>query len=119
MDEGVLDRHKAFRPGSGWFGWMPSPTTKIITGDEMNQKEKVLGALTYMLARQVDLERAEHAAVVARESRAAAEAELVRVLKAVYGERCSDGVVYKGGRYYVSGDGTQLAQEVMVAEVLG
>jgi len=83
----------------------------------MNQKEKVLNALTHMLARQVDLEQAERVLECARRIRIDAEAEFVRVLRAVYGDRSLDGVLYKGRRYYVEGD--RLCCENTAVEVLG
>jgi len=83
----------------------------------MNQREKVLAALTHMLEQQTNLEQAERVLECCRQNRQEAEAELMRVIKAVYGSRCEDGVVYKSRRYYIT-EG-RLACVEMAAEVLG
>jgi len=88
-----------------------------VKEDDVNQREKVVGALTHMMSKQVELERATAVLEVCRQNREEAEVEFVRVLKAVYGHRAGDGAVYKGKRYYVQGD--QLLCEDMAAEVLG
>lgn len=83
----------------------------------MNQREKVLAAVTRLLESYVALEQAETAVECKRLDRQNAEADLARVLKAVYGDRSTDGVIYKGLRYYLDDEG-ELAWQSMAAEVL-
>jgi hypothetical protein len=118
MADEILDTRKAFQPGSGYFGWMLIPDIKIVTGDEtMNQREKLLAAVTCLLTAQMDVEQVERSLDVARRSLHEAEIELARVLRAVYGDRKADGVIYKGRRYFIN-DENELAWQSMAAEVL-
>ena len=85
----------------------------------MNAKQKVVDALTYMLSKRAELQTAENAALLLRNNTAEAERELVRVLRAVYGDRAQAGVVYQGDRYSVDFDANVLVESRMEAEVLG
>ena len=83
----------------------------------MNQREKVLQAVTCLLTAQVEVEQVERSLEVTRRLLQEANLELARVLRAVYGERRFDGVIYKGRRYFID-DKNELAWQGMAAEVL-
>ncbi len=99
MESEILDRYEAFRPNSGYFGWMISPTAKVVTEDEMNQKEKVIDAINHYETQQKDVETKRQMLGAACTAEHASEQELIRTLKAVYGGRAVKGVVLRGKRY--------------------
>lgn len=84
----------------------------------MNQKEKVIDALNNMLAKKDDLLKIENTLMNARKQSVEADLDFIRVLKAVYGERVGDGVIFKGKHYSVDKNGG-LRTENITAEILG
>ena len=67
----------------------------------MNQKDKIVELLTHMLNQQHEVKCAEARLEAVKRCRSEAENDFVRGLKAVYGQRAKDGVIYKGQRYFV------------------
>lgn len=100
MAKEILDPRKAFQPGSGYFGWMLIPDVQIVTGaGEMDGREKVIGAIEWYESSGDCVTKKEAELRAAQEARQTAEAELKRVLHAVYGSRAAKGVVLRGKKY--------------------
>lgn len=99
MDSEILDTRKAFQPGSGYFGWGLIPDVKIVGEFDMNHRMKVIDAINHFETQQKDVATQEQRLEAARTSAKAAEQELTRTLRAVYGGRAAKGVVLRGTRY--------------------
>ncbi|MHB8953535.1 MAG: hypothetical protein ACYC4U_11245 [Pirellulaceae bacterium] len=65
----------------------------------MNAKEKVVAAINYYEASCVEVGNKAQQLNIAQQQLKDAEAELVRTLHAVYGDRSEHGVVLRGKRY--------------------
>lgn len=116
MDSDAWDTTDAFRPGSVRFGWMVNPVAIVITGNEMNQREKVLEAIDRVRNREQDVLKAATDLRTMEGLATDARANLIRTLHAVYGERAASGVVV-GSKLYRVREG-QLIVERVEFEVL-
>ena len=88
----------------------------------MNAKQKVIDAIEHFEHQQDSLEKLK--LTIQEQTRIVVESRtrLVRTLKAVYGERSSGGVVFRGRRYAVREDGDTTEPLVIINadfEVLG
>jgi hypothetical protein len=83
----------------------------------VNAKEKVLNAINGYNSDVRETERLEVMLQAQRQIVSVREQELLKTLKAVYGERAEKGVVYQGKRY--AAVGVALAIENAEFEVLG
>ena len=124
MPNEILDTHKAFQPGSGYFGWMVIPDVQIVMGDrDMNQREKVIGAIDDYCVKLDAIGLKQKQLDLAVQQECDARVELIRVLHGVYGSRAAKGVVLRGQRYWVefgnAAAGDQLHVDRADFEVLG
>lgn len=65
----------------------------------MNEREKIIQAIEGMNAAEVDLREAEVAVIKLRKQLEEAKTQLCKTLHAVQGDRCEQGVLFKGKRY--------------------
>lgn len=116
MDSDAWDPTAAFKPGSGRFGWMVNPVAVLITGNDMNQREKVLEAIDRVKNNEQNVIEAASNLRTMEGLASDARANLIRTLHAVYGDRAASGVVV-GGKLYRVREG-QLVVERVEFEVL-